>query len=495
MRILMIDIDTLRPDHLGCYGYHRNTSPNIDRVASQAARFENNYVSDAPCLPSRSALWSGRTGFHTGVINHGGMAADPFAEGESRGFRDVYDRTGWISQIARAGLYPVTVSPFAERHSAWWWYAGYKEMINPGLGGMETADDITPLALDWIQRNAQKDNWFLHVNYWDPHTPYRAPARFGNPFVNDPLPGWLTEEVRQRCWDGYGPHSAQEPSGYGVEPDYAEISQQYPRVPYQLDSMDAVRQWIDGYDCGIRYADEHVGYLLDALSTKGVLDDLVIIITSDHGENQGELNVWGDHQTADHITCRVPLIIRWPGLSNQPRVDRALHYHFDWAATLVELLGGEVPENWDGRPFTAAFTSGEELGRDDLIISQGAWSCQRGVRFRSAGEDYLCLRTYHDGHKMLDPLMLFNLTRDPHEQNDLCEAQPHLVDQAMRRLADWEREIMLSSTSNIDPMLTVLREGGAHHTRCLLPGYLERLRATGRAAHADKLARLHPTEI
>ena len=77
--------------------------------------------------------------------------------------------------------------------------------------------------------------------------------------------------------------------------------------------MDAVKHWIDGYDTGIRYADEHVGRLLDALAEEGVLDDLVIIITSDHGENQGELNVWGDHQTADHITCRVPLIIRWPG--------------------------------------------------------------------------------------------------------------------------------------------------------------------------------------
>ena len=60
MRILFIDIDTLRPDHLGCYGYHRDTSPNIDRLAQDAVRFENNYVSDAPCLPSRTALWSGR---------------------------------------------------------------------------------------------------------------------------------------------------------------------------------------------------------------------------------------------------------------------------------------------------------------------------------------------------------------------------------------------------------------------------------------------------
>ena len=59
MRILYIDIDTLRPDHLGCYGYHRGTSPSIDRLAADGVRFENCYVSDAPCLPSRAALYSG----------------------------------------------------------------------------------------------------------------------------------------------------------------------------------------------------------------------------------------------------------------------------------------------------------------------------------------------------------------------------------------------------------------------------------------------------
>ncbi len=495
MRILMLDIDTLRPDHLGCYGYHRNTSPNIDRIAGQAVRFENLYVSDAPCLPSRSALWSGRTGFHTGIINHGGTAADPFIEGPTRGFRDQYDRTGWISVLRRTGLYPVTISPFGERHSAWWWYSGYREMYNPGLGGMESAEDVTPLALDWIRRNAKKDNWFLHVNYWDPHTPYRAPAEFGNPFEHDPLPEWLTEEVRQRCWDGYGPHSPQEPFGYGTEPGDERIPQRYPRVPQQLDSMQAVKKWIDGYDTGIRYADEHIGLLLDALAQEGVLDDLVIIVTSDHGENQGELNVWGDHQTADHITSRVPLIIRWPGLTDQPRVDRALHYHFDWAATLIEMLGGQVPVNWDGRPFTDAFRSGQEQGRDYLVVSQGAWSCQRSVRFQAEGEEYICLRTYHDGHKMLEPVMLFNLSRDPHEQHDLSAESPDLVNQAARYLADWQHEMMLTSLGNVDPIMTVLREGGAFHTRRYLPAYLERLRATGRAHQAEILARRHPDEI
>lgn len=496
MRILFIDIDTLRPDHLGCYGYHRNTSPNIDLIASQGVRFENCYVTDAPCLPSRSGLWSGRTGFHTGVINHGGVAADPFIQGSERGFRDIYDATGWIPTLRRAGLYTATISPFGERHSAWWWYAGYNEIINTGKGGMEIADDITPLALDWINRNARKDNWFLHVNYWDPHTPYRVPINYGFPFENDPLPKWITEDVIQKCWNGFGPHSAQEPSGYDVIDTTQSTNQRYPRVPAQIDSMKAAKRWIDGYDTGIRYADEHVGLLLNALKSAGVFDDIVIIISSDHGENQGELNIWGDHQTADSITCRVPLIIRWPGMiHNQGRVDSALHYHFDWAATLIEMLGAEVPSNWDGQPFTSAFRSGYQQGRDYLVVSQGAWSCQRGVRFDNNGEAYLCLRTYHDGYKEVEPLMLFNLTRDPHEQEDISTQQPLLTNQAMALLAEWERNMMLTSQTNVDPMMTVLREGGAHHTRGCLPAYLQRLRSTGRGSHADRLIRLHPDEL
>jgi len=84
MRILYFDIDSQRADHLGCYGYHRPTSPNIDRIAADGVRFDNYYVSDSPCLPSRTALFSGRFGIHNGVINHGGVAADPFIEGSPR---------------------------------------------------------------------------------------------------------------------------------------------------------------------------------------------------------------------------------------------------------------------------------------------------------------------------------------------------------------------------------------------------------------------------
>jgi len=90
--------------------------------------------------------------------------------------------------------------------------------------------------------------------------------------------------------------------------------------------------------------------------------------------------------------------------------------------------------------------------------------------------------------------MLFDLTQDPHEQHDLADERPDLVAQAMARLAEWQAEMMVTARTDVDPMLTVLREGGPFHTRGILPRYLERLRLTGRAAHAERLAKIHPDE-
>ena len=87
MRILYLDIDTFRPDHMSCYGYHRKTTPNLDQIASEGVRFNRFYCPDSPCQPSRAALFSGKLGINTGVINHGGINADRRPEGHTRGFR------------------------------------------------------------------------------------------------------------------------------------------------------------------------------------------------------------------------------------------------------------------------------------------------------------------------------------------------------------------------------------------------------------------------
>ena len=484
MRVLYIDIDTLRPDHLGCYGYHRNTSPNIDRVASEGVQFSNCYVSDAPCLPSRAALYSGRCGIRNGAINHGGEAADPYVNPDERQFKRPQD--SYIMQLRRLGYYPVTVSPFGERHSSYWFYDGFREMYNTGKSGGESAHDVVPIALDWLDRRGKEDNWYLHVNVWDPHTPYVAPESLGNPFQNDPPPSWMTEELRQKSWNNYGPGNAQEPAGNYVPNPAAKPRQ---RQPNQIDSMETYKQWIDGYDCGIYYADVYVGHIMDKLAELGILDDTLIMISSDHGENQGELSIFGDHQVADHITNRVPMIIRHPeGLGGKGRMDDALHYQFDATATLVDMLGGDVPDSWDAVSYLSAFAEERPEGRDFLVVSNCAWACQRSVRW----SDYILMRTYHSGFHNFPDLMLYDLKADPHETNDLAAAEPWIVHEGLAKLDQWHTDEMRRSKRTVDPMWTVMREGGPFHARFTDPKfelYKQRLRDTGRAEHAESLER------
>ncbi|MFX1490377.1 MAG: sulfatase, partial [Promethearchaeota archaeon] len=378
MRILYIDIDTLRADHLGCYGYHRNTSPNIDKIAEIGTKFTNCYVSDAPCLPSRAALFTGRFGIHSGIVGHGGTAADLKLTGKERGFQDPYLRYNWISMIRRAKLYPVSISPYAERHSAFWFYSGWKEMYNPGLRGYETADQVFPYVEKWLKDNQQRDNWFLHVNFWDPHTPYRTPIDFGNPFENEPASSWITQDIIDSQRKSYGPHSACEPSGFTNQ----NPPRWLPRLKgfKEIRNLDDFKTWIDGYDVGIRYTDEFIGKIIRMLKDFGIFDDTIIIISSDHGENQGELNIYGDHATACHITNRVPMIISWPENSWKEEVD-SLIYQVDIAATLIDSFKLKIPDFWDGISLKSNLDNDKNAGRDYLVISQNAWSCQRTIRF------------------------------------------------------------------------------------------------------------------
>ncbi|MDK2991858.1 MAG: choline-sulfatase [Clostridiales bacterium] len=485
MRILYLDLDTLRPDHLGCYGYHRNTSPNIDRIAERAVRFDNYYCSDAPCLPSRTALMSGRFGIHTGVVNHGGTAADMRLEGEKRDFRDKLWNSSLPGFLRSAGLKTVSISPFAERHSSWTFYSGFNEMYNTGKGGAELAGDITPTALKWIEANAKEDNWFLHINYWDPHTPYRTPDEFGNPFENDPIPDWLTQEVLDEHIKMAGPHTALDLNMYNGDPN-----PEFPQFPGEIRTMDDLKKVIDGYDRGIRYMDQHIGMVLDALNKQGVLDDLVIIISADHGENMGELGIYSEHATADKCTCRIPMIIKWPDYASG-YVDKGLHYNLDLGPTLAEMLNKEPVSWWDGQSYASVIKGGKDCGRPYLIISQCAHVCQRSVRFGP----WLYIRTYHDGYHLFPEEMLFDIEHDPHERYNIAVQNPRICMEGVYYLNQWHDNMMRTMEHDVDPLWTVMKEGGPYHAKGHLKRYCQRLEQTGRGYAIPELKKRHPQEF
>ncbi len=477
MRILFIDIDTLRPDHMGCYGYGRNTTPNLDEVAREGVRFENYYCSDAPCLPSRAALISGMFGIRNGAVGHGGTAADRRLTGAARDFQDAADTQNLTHIFRRAGLHTVSFSTFAERHSSYWFQAGFQEAYNVGKCGNERAEEVVPLALDWLERNRSRSDWYMHLHLWDPHTPYRAPLSFGDPFQEDPLPAWITPEVLKTHIHHTGPHSISEINMFTDEENPA-----FPRHPGSAHDMQGLRRVIDGYDTGIAYADAQLGRVFDLLREQGIYDEVNIIVTSDHGENLGELGLYSEHATADHPTCRIPMLIKWKG-AQRGAVDRGLHYSLDLCPTVAELLQVEKSESWDGISYAPALLQGREAGRPYLVLSQMAHVCQRSVRFG----DWLYMRTYHDGFHLFPREMLYNIAEDPHEQHNLADERPELCDHAARLYLQWHDEAMMRTPEGKDPMWTVMNEGGPYHIWNAYEDYLARLERTGRADGAALL--------
>jgi len=485
MRVLLLDLDSTRPDHLGCYGYHRDTSPNIDRIAAEGVRFDNYYTTDAPCLPSRTALMTGRFGIHNGVVGHGGTAADIRHEGPERSFSDKLRYESFPALFRSAGMKTALISPFGERHSAWPFYAGFNEIHNTGQGGMESAEVVTPVVLDWLERNGEQDDWMLYVNFWDPHTPYRAPEAFGNPFEDEPLPSWITDEVLERHMQMVGPHSASEINMFDNR-----SSPDYPRHPGDIKNRSDLRRMIDGYDCGVRYMDDNIGRIFRLLESRGIMEEVVVIITADHGENLGELGIYGEHGTADQATCRIPMIVRWPGRSSG-RVDRGLHYHLDLLPTMAEMLKQAPAPSWDGRSYAQTLTGGEDCGREYLVVSQCAHVCQRSVRFG----DWLYIRTYHDGYHLFDKEMLFDLGQDIHETNNRASERRDLCKEAVYLLNEWHDDMMATMPCDVDPLWTVMKEGGPFHAKGYLKQYAERLEQTGRGDAVAELKKRHPQEF
>jgi arylsulfatase A-like enzyme len=389
-------------------------------------RFENMYATDTPCLPSRTAFFSGRFGINTGVINHGGSYADLPLQGQSRSFRTEFAESTLASMLRRAGYHTASISPFPNRHSAYQIWYGFTETYDTGKGGVENADEIYPHVKKWLERNGKQDNWFLHVNLWDPHTPYDHPESYGNPFQHAPMDGWLTQDIINSQRDSFGPHSACEVPGYTQH-----LPKEWRMGVGEIRTLEDAKAHLDGYDTGIHYADFYISNIIQDLKDLGIFEDTAIILCADHGENQGELNVWG------------------------------------------------------GSSFAASLSNTTDAGRDYLVLSQGAWSCQRAVRWA----DWLLIRTYHTGLKDFPAYMLFNLKADPHETTNLAATHRQVVNEGLQKLDNWLAEQMPKALRG-DPFWGVIAEGGPLHANEHgrdWHDYLERLKSTGRAHHAEKL--------
>ena len=283
MKAILIVIDTLRADHLGCYGYHRETSPNIDHLAKDGVLFENAYPSDVPTQPSFTSMFTGQRGIHTGIVSH--SETERLAE-------DV----PYLTEIlAQNGITTAAVSTLYIMRR--WFARGFKYYMNPVAGVRKRlqqvdAEEINSMALPWIREHKDED-FFIFIHYWDPHSIYSPP-----------------EPYKRLFYDG----DETDPNNHSLD-----VLKSLPVWPFTKRHLDRIKKGITDieyviaqYDGEIRYVDDQVGELLALLDDLKIVDESLIILTSDHGESLGEHNFYFDHQEVYEPTIHVPLIIKCP---------------------------------------------------------------------------------------------------------------------------------------------------------------------------------------
>ncbi len=484
MRIIYIDIDSMRADHLGCYGYQRPTSPVIDELAQDSVRFSNCYASDTPCLPSRAALFSGRFGINNGVTCHQGPASQMRFAGQE--WRKDTSREMWMRSLQLQDWETICFSGFAQRHMGWWFTAGFTQFFGNQLpGAMELADDVNAKVLPWLQANGAADNWFMHINYWDVHHPYRSPQRYFDAIKDYPGPAYPTaEDVAHDVQHYYGPRTARDWWGsshnwrngkhwWGVE--------QMPEGP--PDTYENFLGFLNGHNAGIVYVDEKIGDILETLEQLGIRDETAIIISSDHGESIGELGMYFEHGNCSEGTTHVPLIIHWPGLTDGGRVCDELIYQLDLAPTVLELLEMTPPSNWDAQSFTPAIKGNDFAGRDYLVMGTGLFSYQRAVRTRS----HRLIRTIHSGLFPYDPVYLFDVETAPYQ--NIADEHPTITAQHDHLLMEWLWQYTTGPAAELDPFQAQLAAGFVPYKQSAREALEQRLIVLGRHDQLEDLRR------
>ncbi|MBT5876437.1 MAG: sulfatase [Candidatus Latescibacteria bacterium] len=442
MRILYFDIDSLRPDHLGCYGYGRPTSPTIDKIASQGMRFDHYYCADSPCMPSRHGWITGRYGINNGVVTHGGPASQLSIREQLYGGPD--DRNQLVQRKLRQnGLETVCFSNFAPRHCATWFSMGWTEYHSPSLHtGSESAEEVNEPVLRWIENNGARDDYFLYINYWDPHRVYNVDQQWFDRMREHPVPGdWPDNAAIRGQQDINGWFTAA-----NLFPNGAKSPT--PNMPDTIGTREDFEHMVTGYDAEIAYTDHQIRRVLDALEAQGVLDETVVIISADHGEAMGEHGVYGDHVCADECINKVPLIIHWPGVTTPGSVCEDYLYNVDFVATLIELTGGQIPEFYDGRSFADGMGTGSCKLHDYLVWGHGLYALQRTVRTPRN----LMTRTYDNFGYTFDPVELYDMEKDPYQTRNLRDEQPETVNQMDHYLAEWLHEQQAKPYSIPDPL-------------------------------------------
>jgi len=450
MNVLLFVIDTLRADHLSCYGYFRNTSPNIDQLADEGVLFQDHFASGVPTGPGFTSIITGMY-----PINHG-FYLTPWNVPNSYQMDDnilVLAEILWESGYVTAAF--DNLVNFRSRMKQF--VRGYEYYVNVTRSAKHLhhhiwADLVNRRLLPWIEEH-KNEEFFLFVHYWDPHTPYNQPEEYQGIFRHKK--GDLSDLEVKKAKAGYEYVPGWGKTDQIVEGKKAEWETTIPEERF------AEELSIDMYDGEIAYVDDRLGRVIEKLREEDLYDDTLIIVTSDHGENLGQHGMWG-HGGVYEPVIYVPLIMTYPnGLPKKKRV-KGFVQQVDISTTIFEIADLPVESIIEkisayvkktGNPAYSreirGFTDGKNLLdavngrliRDYVIAETGRIDLIRGSEDRIEAK-VVGVRTIRDREwKLIEYTNgrreLYNIEDDPMEICNLVDERPEVAERLDRSLNAW----------------------------------------------------------
>ncbi len=416
--VLLVVLDTARADFFSCYGHPRPTTPRIDRLAAEGIRYQRAYATDFWTLPSHASLLTGLYPTEAGATSETNHLPGKVVTLAERLRNNGY-QTGAVvcnAWISRERGFAQGFSDFAEM-----WR---QEKVPSGKApGSRYEQGAVDRAVEWIEGHASSSSpFFLFVNFNTAHLPYAPPPDVRERFASRHWP--LRRVRRLMTVAGMWAHLA------GAT---------------KLDETD-FQIMRELYEAELAVVDDHVGKLVDVLTRRSLLDDTVVVITSDHGENIG------DHGMIDHLlsmyesTLHIPLIIRYPKFFRAGTVRDNLVSLVDMVPTLLEVC--DLPDEWPPGQGNHLSLCGQNDPHPEFVVAENGRpvNAVRLLRSRYPAFDVSTIdhrmqmiRTRE--HRLIrrgnGSVELFDLRSDPGELQDLAAVHPEIRDRLLAALENW----------------------------------------------------------
>jgi arylsulfatase A-like enzyme len=392
--VVLVSIDTLRPDFLGCYGHERDTSPAIDAFARAGTIFADVTAASPWTLPSHATMLTGQ------YPSTHGVKSWEFAlttETLATWFKRAGYQTMAVVNSANIGVEDYGLMRGYEKPDKHWELE--TEILATGKPGrriLNKGTQITKRAIQYMKDRDPARPFFLFVHYYDVHTDFTPDAKYEREFVR-PYSGrasWQTSEL---------------------------IKLRKQKVP--LDDLD-VRYLEEMYEAEIRTFDDKLARLFEYLDSSGLAQTTVVAITSDHGEEYFEHGGLLHGFTMYQELLRIPLILRGPGVPPGNVVEMPAHL-IDVAPTLFQLAGVSAPPRMDGLDLALAWKDPSAVSEPRFLFGEADES--RRVKHHEVFDIKRMVRlgdTKLLFDRMTGAVELYDLGADPGEKNDIHEQEP-----------------------------------------------------------------------